>query len=180
MSHVLPKRIFCISNVFNIRYSTFKYIHIRNGIVLARKFKKYNSVRYLIFVKVTNDKRAVIICQKQQIEKSVKDNICRGPFHFQSSSVLETLPLMLSSSRHYFPAPSSHPVTHGKISFNLHLGGLTSQLNDLETVVQYRTGCSDFEFSRQNYDFRLNGSLRQHKNFEFSSPNYNEIFEFSR
>ena len=178
---MLPKRIFCISNVFNIRYSTFKYIHIRNGIVLARKFKKYNSVRYLISVKVTYDnKRAVIICQKQQIEKSVKDNICRGPFHFQSSSVLETLPLMLSSSRHYFPAPSSHPVTHGKISFNLHLGGLTSQLNDLETVVQYRTGCSDFEFSRQNYDFRLNGSLRQHKNFEFSSPNYNEIFEFSR
>ena len=157
------------------------------SLVLARKFKRsfrsriFPPVRYLISVKVIYDnKRAVIICQKQQIEKSVKDNICRGPFHFQSSSVLETLPLMLSSSRHYFPAPSSHPVTHGKISFNLHLGGLTSQLNDLETVVQYRTGCSDFEFSRQNYDFRLNGSLRQHKNFEFSSPNYNEIFEFSR
>ena len=140
---MLPKRIFCISNVFNIRYSTFKYIHIRNGIVLARKFKKYNSVRYLISVKVTYDnKRAVIICQKQQIEKSVKDNICRGPFHFQSSSGDFAAP-----RRHYFPAPSSHPVTHGKISFNLHLGGLTSQLNDLETVVQYRTGCSKFEFS---------------------------------
>lgn len=129
MSHVLPKRIFCISNVFNIRYSTFQYIHIRNGIVLARKFKKYNSVRYLISVKVTyDDKRAVIICQKQQIEKSVKDNICRGPFHFQSS------PERDSTARH-FPAPS-HPVTLGKSPFNLHLGGLTSQLNDLETVKQ--------------------------------------------
>ena len=91
-----------------------------------------------ISVKVTYNKRAVIICQKQQIEKSVKDNICRGPFHFQSSSGDFAAP-----RRHYFPAPSSHPVTHGKISFNLHLGGLTSQLNDLETVVEYRTGCAN-------------------------------------
>ena len=95
-------------------------------------------MRYLISAKVTYDKRAVIICQKQQIEKSVKDNICRGPFHFQSSSGDFAAP-----RRHYFPAPSSHPVTHGKISFNLHLGGLTSQLNDLETVVEYLTGCAN-------------------------------------